>query len=209
MRLGIITDIHEAVDQLQAALQFLDAEGVDQIVTIGDLFESGERIEPTCQLLADAGVIGVWGNHDFGLCHEPEDETRARYSDRTLSFMGTLQPSMEIAGCHFCHIEPWLDPTQIEDLWYYDGMPQPTERLDQIFGAVQNRLLFAGHYHRWLAATPAGITDWRGDHPIRLANDRFFVVVGALFFGDFAILDTETDELTPFKTGIPPEFASP
>ncbi|TWU33901.1 metallophosphoesterase family protein [Novipirellula artificiosorum] len=76
MKLGIITDIHEHVEQLQAVLDELDKQAVDQIVMVGDVVETGERVEETCQLLSNAGVIGVWGNHDFGLCYEVSDENR-------------------------------------------------------------------------------------------------------------------------------------
>ncbi len=65
MKLGIITDIHEHVECLRAVLDELAGQ-VDRIVMVGDVVETGERIEETCQLLSDAGVVGVWGNHDYG-----------------------------------------------------------------------------------------------------------------------------------------------
>ena len=70
MKLGLITDIHEQNEPLRRTLDQFRREKVDQIVVIGDLFEMGERIEETYRLLADAKAIGVWGNHDFGLCVE-------------------------------------------------------------------------------------------------------------------------------------------
>jgi hypothetical protein len=59
--------------------------------------------------------------------------------------------------------------------------------------------MFAGHYHRWLLARPDGIADWHGECPIRLSNDRYFVVVDSLLEGRFAILDTGTSELVPHE----------
>ena len=41
MRLGLITDIHEHVDYLRAALVCFQRERVDQVVVIGELFELG------------------------------------------------------------------------------------------------------------------------------------------------------------------------
>ena len=84
MKLGIITDIHEHVECLRAALDELAGQ-VDQVVMVGDVVETGERIEETCQLLSDAGVIGVWGNHDFGLCCDVSEETRETYSQDVIS----------------------------------------------------------------------------------------------------------------------------
>ena len=114
--------------------------------------------------------------------------------------MSTLGPRLEIADCHFAHIEPWLNPEQLADLWFYEGPPVGTERLPRIFGAVPHRVIFAGHYHRWLLAGPERITDWRGDGAVKLDSGRHFVVVGAVCEGRFAVFDTETSELIPFNT---------
>jgi predicted phosphodiesterase len=110
MRLGLLTDIHEHVEFLTIALDRFDAERVDQVVVIGDVFRLGERIEETCRLLATANAVGVWGNHDFGLCIEPVERTRARYPASVVEFMTSLRPRLDIGGCHFKHVEPWLNP---------------------------------------------------------------------------------------------------
>ena len=197
MRLGLIADIHEQVEFLRAALGRFRQEQVDRVVVIGDVLEMGERIEETCRLLAEAQAVGVWGNHDYGLCSEPSDDVRARYPASVIDYLTTLRPRLELAGCYFAHIEPWLDPEDIHDLWFFEGPPDSSGRLDRIFNAVPNRLMFAGHYHRWLLATPGGVTDWQGECPVRLHNDRYFVVVDALVDGRYAMFDTDTSELVP------------
>lgn len=198
MKLGLLTDIHEHVENLQSALQQLQREQVDQVVIIGDVFEQGRHLNETCQLLADAGAIGVWGNHDFGLCVHPTDESRERYSVDALRFMESLEPRMQLEECLFCHIEPWLDAERLEDLWYFEGPPDQHRKLDRIFRAAPQRIMFAGHYHQWLLTRPDGIDEWRGERNINLTDGRYFVVVGALCKGDFATFDTETSELKPF-----------
>jgi predicted phosphodiesterase len=203
MKLGLITDIHEQTDLLRMALDHLGKESVDQIVVIGDLFELGERIDETCRLLADSGAIGVWGNHDFGLCIDVDDECRAKYSDCVISYMGTLRPRLDIGECHFTHVEPWLDPLDVAQLWYFEGPPNIQRDLDRIFQAVPNRIMFSGHLHRWLLATPQAIQTWRGDAAIFLRNDRYFAVIGALCEGKYAMFDTDSLELVPFNTGAP------
>jgi hypothetical protein len=197
MRLGLLADVHEQVQFLGLALDRFGRVAVDRVVVLGDMFETGQRIEETCRLLAKAKAVGVWGNHDYGLCCKPSDEIRARFSASTVGFMASLQPRLELDGCYFCHVEPWLDPENLMDLWFYEGPPEDDARLARIFDAVANRLIFAGHYHRWLLATPGGITDWQGDCPIKLDRGRFFVVVGALLEGRYAIFDTDTSELVP------------
>src|SRR4051794_40977768 len=37
--------------------------------------------------------------------------------------MAALRPRLEVEGCLFVHVEPWLDPERIEDLWYFDDEP--------------------------------------------------------------------------------------
>jgi hypothetical protein len=203
MKLGLITDIHEQVEFLQIALDRFRQEQVDQVVVIGDVFETGERIAETCHLLAEARAIGVWGNHDYGLCCNPPDEIRIRFSASIIGFMKSLRPRLEIDGCYFAHVEPWLDPEDIADLWFFEGPPEGDGRLTKIFKAVPNRLMFGGHYHSWMLVTPTGIAEWKGDCPIRLVCGRYFVVVGALLEGRYAIFDTDTLELVPFNEGNP------
>jgi hypothetical protein len=105
---------------------------------------------------------------------------------------------MEMDGCLFAHVEPWLAPERIEDLWYFEGLPETTEQVAQSFAAVPNRLVFVGHYHRWLLATPEGLQPWGGDRPIVLnAANRYLVAVHAVCDGRCACFDTGTNELIP------------
>ena len=199
MKLGLITDIHEQTEHLRTALSLFHRKGVEQIVIIGDVFEMGERIEETCRLLVDAKAIGVWGNHDFGLCVDLDDDIRAKYPPVVIDYMASLRPRLDVGGCHFTHVEPWLNPEDVADLWYFEGPPDEHGKLERIFNAVPNRIMFAGHYHKWLLATPDGISGWNGESPIRLEHGRYFVVVGALCEGQFAIFDTDSSELLPFN----------
>jgi predicted phosphodiesterase len=199
VRLGLLTDIHEQVDPLRSALARFRQERVEQVVVIGDIFEMGERIEETCRLLAEAGAVGVWGNHDYGLACEPSELVRTKYGEAVIGLMTSLRPRLDIAGCHFTHVEPWLNPEKIADLWYYEGPPDEHRQLKRIFDAVPNRLMFAGHFHKWLLAAPDGIEPWFGDRPVCLKERRYFVVVGALCDGRYAIFDTDSAELTPFN----------
>ena len=92
-----------------------------------------------------------------------------------------------------------LNPEDVADLWYFDGPPDEHGKLDRIFNAVPNRLMFAGHFHKWLLATPTRIENWNGEAAIALSGERYFVVIGALCEGRFALFDTETSELIPFN----------
>ncbi len=199
MKLGLLADIHESNEHLHVALDQFRAEGVDQVVVLGDLFELGERIEETCRLLDEVGAVGVWGNHDFGLCSDPDARTRQKYPDTVLEFMASLRPRLEVDGCLFTHVEPWLDPENISDLWYFDGPPDTPVKAAKSFEAVPHRFMFLLHLHRWLIPEPKMIYEWNGETPIRLDGDtRHLIVVAAVCNGEYAIFDTDTLELVPF-----------
>jgi len=148
MKLGIITDVHEHLEHLANALATFEQVGVDQIVMLGDVLLMGERISQTCELLVDKNVVGVWGNHDFGFCQEPAAAAERGFSQAAIDLLASLQPRLEIDGCHFSHVEPWLDPSDIVDLWYFEGPPGTDEKVARIFNSVPNRVMFAGHRRR-------------------------------------------------------------
>jgi hypothetical protein len=198
MRLGLLTDIHEDVAHLQRALAALRAEGVDRLVFLGDVCQMSERLEETVALLAEAGAVGVWGNHDFGLCHKPDEELSSHYSASLIRYMRGLAPRLEIDGCLFTHVEPWLDATSLEDLWWFEGLPDTPARVAQSFAAVPNRVMFVGHFHRWFVACRNGPLPWHGEGPITLdPSERYLVGIAAVCEGRCAVFDTETGTLTP------------
>ena len=204
--LGILADIHEDLENLRRALAVLQDQGVDRLIVLGDVFELGHRLDATVQLLDEVGAIGVWGNHDFGLCRDPHEEMRRRFREETLTFMGRLRPRLEVEGCLFVHVEPWLDPEVIEDLWYFDeepwyqGTPREVgQRLTCNFAMTPHPRIFIGHFHRWLLATPQEILPWEGGGPVVLEPDRrHLVIVNAVVEGWCALFDSESGLLMPF-----------
>lgn len=199
MKLGLLADIHEETRQLRSAIAVLQRHGADRFVVLGDVVEMGKRLEETVSLLQEVQAVGVWGNHDVRLCFDPDEAVCRRYSAAVLEFMGSLQPHLEIDDCLFSHVEPWLDPHKIEDLWYFDGPPDSPEKLARSFAAVPHRVLFIGHMHRWLLGTPEGLLPWRGEQQVCLDSARrHLVVIHAVWDGKCALFDTTTRDLTPF-----------
>jgi len=201
MKLGLLPDIHERNNDLRIALGVFRQEHVDQVVVLGDVFEMGDHIEESCRLLREARAIGVWGNHEFGFCHNPEAGVRQKYSPSVVDFMASLQARLEIDGCLFTHVEPWLDPYDIADLWNFDGWPQTAERLAKSFAAASNRVMIMGHIHHYFAASPARLLDWQGERAIRLDRQtRYLIGLAAVCDGKFAIFDTSAGQLTPLSS---------
>ncbi len=201
MRIGSVTDVHDEVEMLAAALAALRAEGVDAIVSLGDtsdLHGARQDVAGVAGLLERHGVLGVWGNHDHGLCRDVSADARAKFPAAALAYMATMRPRLELAGCHFTHVEPWLNPESIEDLWCFSGRPDEPDRFRKSFAAIPHRVACIGHFHRWLAVTETGPLAWTGTTPLPFEpGRRYLVVVGPLFRGDFAVIDTDRWVLEP------------
>jgi hypothetical protein len=200
MRLGLLADVHEAVEHLDRAIAALRDQGISRFVVLGDVFETGQRLAPTVARLADLDGVGVWGNHDFGLCGDVAELLRRRYPAEVLTYFGTLKPWLEVDGCRFQHVEPFLDSTNLDDLWSYggDGLLDPARS----FASCPHRRIFMGHVHRWELRTPEGPVTWDGTAPIRLdAGRRYLVVIHAVQQGWCAWYDTEGDVLCPLRVG--------
>jgi predicted phosphodiesterase len=200
MKLGILADIHEQVEALRRAIAALRRQGADRFVVLGDVFETGKRIEATVRLLREVDAVGVWGNHDLGLSHQPTAAVQARYA-AVLDYMLTLRPRLELDGCLFTHGLPGWDATD-PTVYYLGERPDTPEALAEGFAASSQPVSFVGHFHRWLLGTPDGLLPWRGEAPVRLdGGHRYLVVVHAVCSGSCALFDTATNELTPFGEG--------
>ena len=200
MLIGIVADIHDALEPLRKALLLLRERGVERIVTLGDAFDSwrpGERGAEIACLLQDADAIGVWGNHDFGLSHEVSGQIRDQADPVLLAFASRLQPQLVVEGCRFSHIEPWKDPRRLEDLWFFDGVPETGERAQRSFEAVPERIIFVGHFHSRLVVRREGRLEWDGVRSIRLGQPhRHLVLVPAVVDGWCVTYETAQSELT-------------
>ncbi len=207
MLLGLITDVHEQVEALKIALRVFEREGVDRTIFLGDFVHGGTRLDETADLLLQGEVQGVWGNHDFGLCGDVCADYRQRFKPQVFEFAAQLQPRMQLEDCHFTHVEPWLNTTRVEDLWYFDGIPSTQEHTARTFEAstfppdfdtAPARVMFFGHMHRYFAASTAHILNWNGEVRLHLRKpDRYLICLAALCDAHCAMYDTETGMLMP------------
>ncbi len=201
MKLGLIADVHERVADLELALAACDRLGAERVVCLGDVFQAGEAIRETVAVLAARGVAGVWGNHDFGLCSHPSalaSSRRGQYAGPVLDYLATFRPSLEIEDCLLSHVEPWRDLNDVLGLWYLGGPPDTPEKAARSFAACGHRVMFTGHHHRWMLATPGAVLSWSGERPVRLGPPaRYLVAVAAVCEGSCAVYDTRSCELVP------------
>jgi Calcineurin-like phosphoesterase superfamily domain len=198
VKLGIVSDIHEAVELLRRALERFEREAVDRVVLLGDVFETGPRIDETVDVLLEAGVEGVYGNHDYGLSVDPDEYIRSRFSRKVLDFMTSLRPRLEIDGCLFAHREPWLDCSILSQIWHVDEQELTPALIARSFQATPHRSIFVGHFHRWHAFGREAPLPWEGREPLALPHDGpTLVVVHAVCDGFAATFDTTSRLLAP------------
>lgn len=201
MKIGILSDIHEHLDHLHGALRVFRQARVDRTILVGDVFDAGDRIQPTVDMLRDAGVTGVWGNHDLGLACQPDEETRQRFHASIVDFFGALRPRYELADMLFSHGLPHWDATD-PSIYYLGEPPWEPGSLSPAFAEFPQRVMAIGHFHRWFLATEDGPVAWAGEQPVFLdRSKRYFLIVHAVMNGWCAVFDTETTELRPHFVG--------
>ena len=64
MRIALISDLHGNAFAVEKALSFIQNRGVDEIVCLGDVATLGAEPERVLELLHDARVSCILGNHD-------------------------------------------------------------------------------------------------------------------------------------------------
>lgn len=198
MRIGILSDVHEANDRLRAAVRGLEALGVDRFVFLGDALENGDRIEETWEILRATGARGVWGNHELGLCHDPSRRLREKYA-AVLGDFADLQPFVVLEDARFSHTAPWEDATDPVAFFTDDEDPCDPEVFSHRVESLVERLFLMGHRHRWRAVSDrVDLSTWRGRAPLDLSETgRTLINVHAVTEGWCGLLDTSANVFEP------------
>ena len=200
MKLGLLADIHEHNEHLAVALKVFHQQGVRQVVVLGDTSRPGNEL---MQLLAS------WRNPMPSVCGATTTSLFATPLDNCCGEDTPRGSSTSWEGFSRC----WRSPVAYSATWNR-GSTQKNSRISgtstvrltrrrnstSTFEAVPHSIVFIGHFHRWLIATPEGILDWHGDSPIQLSPAvRYLIVVGANCDGWYGIFDTLTRMLIPFR----------
>jgi len=162
VKLALISDIHGNAVALQAVLEEIRKEGVDQIVCLGDVAAMGAQPRECVRLLQELGCPVVQGNTDAALLDRqplPEDASEhekvfweidgwaaEQLTREDRAFVATFQPTVEV---------PLGDG---EALLAFHGSPRshseiilpttPDEALAEILAGATHVLLAGGHTHR-------------------------------------------------------------
>jgi putative phosphoesterase len=72
-RVAVITDIHANVAALDAAFDWLDANGIEDVYCGGDLVGYGPRPNEVCKLISGRGIPTIYGNYDWAIARDDEN----------------------------------------------------------------------------------------------------------------------------------------
>ena len=153
MRLAILSDIHGNYRALEAVLEDIGQQHIEDIVALGDNIGYGPEPEPVVRELISREIPSVMGNHELALitpsyygrlnflAQHSLDISRSLLSAESLLWLADLQPVLVRNKARFCHGCP---PASITRYLYAPS----TIRLTRIFQSYPETFCFAGHTHR-------------------------------------------------------------
>jgi len=154
-RLGLIGDVHGEHERLAHALDWFAGENLDAIVCTGDVADGTGCINACCELLTQAEVMTVSGNHDRWLLqdrvrHLPEAHQLVDLDDTSRDFLTGLARVISlptVAGSLLlCH---GVLRNDLAKVW--PGTERsPIERsieMDQLLAEGSHSFLINGHMH--------------------------------------------------------------
>jgi len=154
-RLGIIGDLHGEHDRLAGVLDWFGGQQTDALICTGDVADGRGCINQSCDLLRDAGVQTVAGNHDRWLLadrvrHVPDAHSRDELSDDNLEFLESLPRWRSLETLRgplmLCH---GIENNDLAEVWP-GRKPAEIKRssaLDDLLERNQYRFLINGHMH--------------------------------------------------------------
>lgn len=153
--LGVVGDVHAEHERLDAALDLFARQGVDAVICTGDIADGPGEIGICCELLQQAAVTTVAGNHDRWLLDDRVREIddahhRADLSEASEAFLTTLAKTESLMTCAgellLCH---GVDDNDLRKVWPgTERMPiERSHELDSIIERNRYRFVVNGHLH--------------------------------------------------------------
>jgi diadenosine tetraphosphatase ApaH/serine/threonine PP2A family protein phosphatase len=160
LRRALISDIHANLEGLQAVLDDIKSQGIDEIFCLGDVVGYGPNPCECIDLVMQCDAC-ILGNHDQGALFDPEgfnrgaeraifwtrdqlESPRSNPADnaRRWDFLGELPRSIRLDGYLYVHgsaRNPLNEYVFPEDIYNQ-------KKMEKIFGLIE-RCCFQGHTH--------------------------------------------------------------
>ncbi len=151
MQYAILGDIHANLAALEAVLESLENEVIDQILQVGDVVGYGAAPAESIELLRERDAMVVKGNHDAACAGELDtrlfnpnaraavDFTRAELSRDDLQWLANLPLLHATDDCVLAH-STLPDPDRFDYI-------QSTSEADPSLDTLDRPVAFLGHTH--------------------------------------------------------------
>jgi diadenosine tetraphosphatase ApaH/serine/threonine PP2A family protein phosphatase len=151
MRYGILGDIHSNLSALETVLAEIEREGVDRVLSVGDVVGYGAAPRECIQILRELKAVVVKGNHDAACTGELDmkffnpyaraavEWTRTEITADDLAWLGELPLVAHEPHCSVAH-------GTLADPEFYEYI-QSTEDADPSLDMLEEGVCFVGHTH--------------------------------------------------------------
>ncbi|MBX5159883.1 MULTISPECIES: metallophosphoesterase family protein [unclassified Rhizobium] len=157
MRFAAIADIHGNHLALEAVLTDIRAEGIEDIVNLGDFFSGPLEAGRTADLLMPLGLTSVRGNHDRYLIeqdpasmHASDASAHRQLTSSHLDWIRSLPFKTVYRGeVYLCHATPkddnlyWLESVSADGVVFL----KPVEAIEALAEGIDLPLILCGHSH--------------------------------------------------------------
>ncbi len=186
MRLAAIADIHGNYLALEAVIADIRAQGIEDIVNLGDMASGPLDARRTMDALMALQATHVLGNHDRYLIDRPPEKigswdrpAHAQLDAVHLDWLRAVPPTAIFRDRVFlCHATPARDEVYWLDTVRPDGavVMSPYQRVEQFAAGIAQSLILCAHTHLARAVRLAdgrlivnpgsvGSPGYRDDHP--------------------------------------------
>ena len=159
---AIIGDIHGNLEALTAALDDIEARGIDIVACLGDVVGYGANPKECVDLVIERCEMCICGNHDHAVFYEPfnfnvgaerscywtrqtlEDEPNKTLRDRRWDFLGKLPVRMVYEELLFVHASP---RRPVNEYLFADDVYSNPNKLIANFERFEEVACFVGHTH--------------------------------------------------------------
>src|SRR5664279_4211568 len=157
MRFAAIADVHGNYLALAAVIADIRAQGIDEIVDLGDMASGPLDARKTMDALMALDAVHVLGNHDRYLIDRPPDKMgpweRPAYPQleaRHLDWLRAVPPTQVFRDQVFlCHATPESDEIYWLETVTPDGamIMAPREQIEAKATGIAQQLMLCGHSH--------------------------------------------------------------
>jgi diadenosine tetraphosphatase ApaH/serine/threonine PP2A family protein phosphatase len=151
MKIGVLGDIHANLSALERVLQCIDAEGVELLVSVGDVVGYGAAPSQCIELLASRDAVVVKGNHDAACIGELDELTFNPYARAAVEWTRGVLSAGEFDWLRALPLTATLEHCQVAHGTLYrpelfDYILSSTDA-DPSLEILQRPVCFVGHSH--------------------------------------------------------------